>query len=147
IYHKFDEVCANDELQTKKIINFRLGGLAHSLTLLEFARRLGLYQATKLDEDGFNISNLEGGAQDDHLWFVSKDDRYGSYRDTSGGDYLVRMGVTSDISLGDRYRSVRNMVGFIAVPLMGDITQWVRLSPSDDQYYQPVPTKLTPATL
>ncbi|GKA71851.1 hypothetical protein Tco_0778067 [Tanacetum coccineum] len=41
----FDEVCVNDELQTKKIIKFRLGGRAYSLTLLEFARRLGLYQA------------------------------------------------------------------------------------------------------
>ncbi|GKE58821.1 hypothetical protein Tco_1498006 [Tanacetum coccineum] len=39
----FDEVYADDELQTKKIIKFRLGGHAHSLTLLEFARRLGLY--------------------------------------------------------------------------------------------------------
>ncbi|GJS36448.1 hypothetical protein Tco_0534830 [Tanacetum coccineum] len=35
---EFDEVCADDELQTKKIIKFRLGGRAHSLTLLEFAR-------------------------------------------------------------------------------------------------------------
>ncbi|GKC68811.1 hypothetical protein Tco_1101409 [Tanacetum coccineum] len=37
--YEFDEVCADDELQTKKIIKFRLGGRAHSLTLLEFARR------------------------------------------------------------------------------------------------------------
>ncbi|GJW81480.1 hypothetical protein Tco_0145455 [Tanacetum coccineum] len=36
--YEFDEVCADDELQTKKIIKFRLGGRAHSLTLLEFAR-------------------------------------------------------------------------------------------------------------
>nr|GFB74694.1 hypothetical protein [Tanacetum cinerariifolium] len=41
--------------QTKKIIKFRLGGHAHSLTLLEFARRLGLYQAAKLDENGLNV--------------------------------------------------------------------------------------------
>nr|GEX85208.1 hypothetical protein [Tanacetum cinerariifolium] len=34
--YEFDEVCADDELQTKKIIKFRLGGHAHSLTLLEF---------------------------------------------------------------------------------------------------------------
>ncbi|GJT58493.1 hypothetical protein Tco_1002026 [Tanacetum coccineum] len=32
-------VCADDELQSKKIIKFILGGRAHSLTLLEFARR------------------------------------------------------------------------------------------------------------
>ncbi|GJT44499.1 hypothetical protein Tco_0953214 [Tanacetum coccineum] len=36
--YEFDEVCVGDELQTKKIIKFRLGGRAHSLTLLEFAR-------------------------------------------------------------------------------------------------------------
>nr|GEY73162.1 hypothetical protein [Tanacetum cinerariifolium] len=53
--YEFDEVCADDELQTKKIIKFRLGGHAHSLTLLDFARRLGLYQAVELDEEGFNV--------------------------------------------------------------------------------------------
>nr|GEY03296.1 hypothetical protein [Tanacetum cinerariifolium] len=37
--YEFDEVCTDDKLQTKKIIRFRLGGRAHSLTLLEFARR------------------------------------------------------------------------------------------------------------
>ncbi|GJT30128.1 hypothetical protein Tco_0910403 [Tanacetum coccineum] len=49
--YEFDEVCAGDELQSKKIISFRLGGRAHSLTLLEFARRLGLYHAKELEED------------------------------------------------------------------------------------------------
>nr|GFA46555.1 hypothetical protein [Tanacetum cinerariifolium] len=53
--YEFDEVYADDELQTKKIIKFRLVGRAHILTLLEFARRLGLYQAAKLDEEGFNV--------------------------------------------------------------------------------------------
>ncbi|GKA95287.1 hypothetical protein Tco_0817325, partial [Tanacetum coccineum] len=62
--YEFDEVCASDELQTKKIIKFRLGRRAHNLTLLEFARRLGLYQATELDEDGFNVY-FEGGLRSD----------------------------------------------------------------------------------
>ncbi|GJV41167.1 hypothetical protein Tco_1419607, partial [Tanacetum coccineum] len=31
IFTSFDEVCADDELQTKKIIKFRLGGHAHSM--------------------------------------------------------------------------------------------------------------------
>nr|GEY18678.1 hypothetical protein [Tanacetum cinerariifolium] len=62
--YKFDEVCIDDELQTKKIIKFRLGGRAHSLTLLGFARRLGLYQATELDEEGFNVY-FEGGLHSD----------------------------------------------------------------------------------
>nr|GEU42457.1 hypothetical protein [Tanacetum cinerariifolium] len=53
--NEFDEVCAYDELQTKKIIKFRLGVDAHNLTLLVFARRLGLYQAVKLEEQGFNV--------------------------------------------------------------------------------------------
>ncbi|GJR42386.1 hypothetical protein Tco_1310489 [Tanacetum coccineum] len=62
--YKFDEVCADDGLQSKKIIKFRLGGRAHSLTLLEFARRLGLYQAVELEEDGFNVY-FEGGLRSD----------------------------------------------------------------------------------
>nr|GEU89655.1 hypothetical protein [Tanacetum cinerariifolium] len=53
--YKFDEVCAGDDLQSKKIIRFRFGGRAHNLTLLEFARILGLYQVTELEEEGFNI--------------------------------------------------------------------------------------------
>ncbi|GJR51169.1 hypothetical protein Tco_1401690 [Tanacetum coccineum] len=61
---EFDEVCADDELQTKKIIKFRLGGRAHSLTLLEFARRLGLYHVVELEEYGFNVY-FEGGLRSD----------------------------------------------------------------------------------
>ncbi|GJR41555.1 hypothetical protein Tco_1309658 [Tanacetum coccineum] len=62
--YEFDEVCTDDELQSKKIIKFRLGGRAHNLTLLEFARRLGLYQAVELEEDGFNVY-FEGGLRSD----------------------------------------------------------------------------------
>ncbi|GJZ01297.1 hypothetical protein Tco_0519258 [Tanacetum coccineum] len=46
--YEFDEVCVDDELQTMKIIKFRLGGRAHNLTLLEFACRLDLYHADEL---------------------------------------------------------------------------------------------------
>ncbi|GJT97495.1 ribonuclease H-like domain-containing protein [Tanacetum coccineum] len=82
--YEFDEVCDSDELQTKKIIKFRLGGRAHSLTLLELARRLGLYQAktdlmfTLKEESCFyyQISNLEGDAQDDHLWLGQRTSEY-----------------------------------------------------------------------
>ncbi|GKD52415.1 hypothetical protein Tco_1281391 [Tanacetum coccineum] len=62
--YEFDEVCADDELQNKKIIKFRLSGRAHNLTLLEFARRLGLYHADELVEDGFNVY-FEGGLRSD----------------------------------------------------------------------------------
>ncbi|GKC32188.1 hypothetical protein Tco_1039482 [Tanacetum coccineum] len=71
--YEFDEVCADDELQSKKIIKFRLGGRTHNLPLLEFARRLGLYHADELEEDGFDEPNFEGDSQNDHLWLVSKD--------------------------------------------------------------------------
>ncbi|GJZ49589.1 hypothetical protein Tco_0603779 [Tanacetum coccineum] len=65
--YEFDEVCADDELQTKKIIKFRLGGHAHSLTLLEFARRLGLYQAVELEEECFIVYFEEGLHSDEHF--------------------------------------------------------------------------------
>ncbi|GJZ63153.1 hypothetical protein Tco_0619574 [Tanacetum coccineum] len=54
-------------LQTKKIIKFKLGGRAHSLTLLEFARRLGLYHADELEEDGFNVYFKGGLRSDEHF--------------------------------------------------------------------------------
>ncbi|GJS23814.1 hypothetical protein Tco_0452446 [Tanacetum coccineum] len=56
--YEFDEVCADDELQTI------LGGRAHSLTLLEFAHRLGLYHAKELDEEGFDVY-FQGGLRSD----------------------------------------------------------------------------------
>ncbi|GJU88729.1 hypothetical protein Tco_1301152 [Tanacetum coccineum] len=65
--YEFDEVCADDELKTKKIIKFRLGGRAHSLTLLEFARRLGLYHAEELDEEGFDVYFQGGLYSDEHF--------------------------------------------------------------------------------
>ncbi|GKD50896.1 retrotransposon ORF1 [Tanacetum coccineum] len=84
--YEFDEVCADDELQTKKIIKFRLGGRTHSLTLLEFARRLGLYQAVELEEDGFNVY-FEGGLRNDDnfnahdYWLsISREDNLGLSR-------------------------------------------------------------------
>ncbi|GJT53548.1 ribonuclease H-like domain-containing protein [Tanacetum coccineum] len=65
--YEFDEVCADDELQTKKIIKFRLGGRAQSLTLLEFSYRLGLYHAEELDEEGFDVYFQGGLRSDEHF--------------------------------------------------------------------------------
>nr|GEX59573.1 hypothetical protein [Tanacetum cinerariifolium] len=65
--YQVDEVCADDELQSKEIIKFRLGGRAHNLTLLEFARRLGLYHADELEEDGFDVYFHGGLRSDDHF--------------------------------------------------------------------------------
>ncbi|GJR16535.1 hypothetical protein Tco_0799187 [Tanacetum coccineum] len=65
--YEFDKVCADDELKTKKIIKFRLGGHAHSLTLLEFARRLGLYHDDELDEEGFDVYFQGGMRSNEHF--------------------------------------------------------------------------------
>ncbi|GKC40980.1 hypothetical protein Tco_1053364 [Tanacetum coccineum] len=84
--YEFDEVCVDDELQTKKIIKFRLGGHTHCLTLLEFSRRLRLYQAVELEEDGFNVY-FEGGLRNDDnfnaqdYWLsISQEDNLGLSR-------------------------------------------------------------------
>ncbi|GJU44863.1 hypothetical protein Tco_1202129, partial [Tanacetum coccineum] len=84
--YEFDELCIDDELQSKKIIQFRLGGRAHNLTLLEFARRLGLYQAIELEEEGFNVY-FEGGLcnndnfNDHDYWLsISRKDNLGLSR-------------------------------------------------------------------
>nr|GEZ54840.1 hypothetical protein [Tanacetum cinerariifolium] len=68
--YEFDEVCTGDELQSKQIIRFRLGGRAHYLTLLEFGRRLGLlglYQVNELEEEGFNVYSKGGLRSDEHF--------------------------------------------------------------------------------
>ncbi|GKC88145.1 hypothetical protein Tco_1148794 [Tanacetum coccineum] len=97
--YEFDEVCADDELQSKKIIRFRLGGRAHSLTFLEFARRLGLYQAVELEEDGFN-AYFEGGLRiDDNFnatdyWLsISREENLGLSRSHTStiGNPILRM--------------------------------------------------------
>nr|GEV96677.1 hypothetical protein [Tanacetum cinerariifolium] len=82
--YEFNEVCADDELKTKKIIKFRLCGRAHSLTLLEFARRLGLYHADELDEDGFNVYF------DGVLRVVYKMITYGLCQRTTGYDKIQK---------------------------------------------------------
>nr|GEY47554.1 hypothetical protein [Tanacetum cinerariifolium] len=65
--YEFEEVCTGDELQSKQIIRFRLGRRAHYLTLLEFARRLGLYQVNELEEEGFNVYFKGGLHSDEHF--------------------------------------------------------------------------------
>ncbi|GKE35424.1 hypothetical protein Tco_1454746, partial [Tanacetum coccineum] len=105
--YEFDEVCANDELQTKKIIKFRLGERSHNLTLLEFARRLGLYQAAELDEEGFNVY-VEGGLRsDEHFnaqeyWLsISREDNLGLSRShTSTIKYLILRVIHKMITYG-----------------------------------------------
>ncbi|GJU52446.1 retrotransposon ORF1 [Tanacetum coccineum] len=61
---KLREAESNEEIFTYKIIKFRVGGRAHNLTLLEFARRLGFYHADELEEDGFDMY-FQGGLRSD----------------------------------------------------------------------------------
>nr|GEX62048.1 polyprotein, putative [Tanacetum cinerariifolium] len=110
--YEFDDVCADDEMQTTKIIKFRLGGRAHSLTFLEFARRLGLYQATELDEEGFNVY-FEGGLRsDEHFnareyWLsISREENLSlSKSHASTIKYLVLRVIHNKITYGLRQRT------------------------------------------
>ncbi|GJZ86115.1 hypothetical protein Tco_0657725 [Tanacetum coccineum] len=61
---EFDEVVMDHELLTKKLIKFRLGGRGHTLTLVEFARRLGLYHSAKINKARFEVY-FRGGLRSD----------------------------------------------------------------------------------
>ncbi|GJY87330.1 hypothetical protein Tco_0501958 [Tanacetum coccineum] len=50
--YDFDEEVTDEKLITKKLIKFWLGGRGHSLSLLEFARHLGLYNSAEVREEG-----------------------------------------------------------------------------------------------
>nr|GEW98791.1 hypothetical protein [Tanacetum cinerariifolium] len=111
--YNFDEICADDELQTKKIIQFRLGGQAHNLTLLEFTRTLGLYQAEELDEDGFDVY-FQGGLQNnDHF---------------NAQEYLLSINTEENLSLS------RSHVSTIKYPILRNgyaniawlIAKWIK---------------------
>ncbi|GJW30578.1 hypothetical protein Tco_0047453 [Tanacetum coccineum] len=65
--YEFDEVCVVDKLRTKKIIKFRLCGRAFSWTLLEFAKRLGLYNSEEIEEEGFDVYFQGGLRSDEHF--------------------------------------------------------------------------------
>ncbi|GJV50842.1 hypothetical protein Tco_1446583 [Tanacetum coccineum] len=65
--YTFDEVLADYELRTKKVIKFRLGGRDHTLTLLEFARRLGLYHADEVNDERFKVYFQEGLRSDENI--------------------------------------------------------------------------------
>ncbi|GJW52536.1 hypothetical protein Tco_0096621 [Tanacetum coccineum] len=65
--YEFDEVVPDDELMTKKLIKFRLCGRAHYLSVLDFARRLGLYTSIEIQDDGFETYFLEGLRNDENF--------------------------------------------------------------------------------
>ncbi|GJT18708.1 hypothetical protein Tco_0877414 [Tanacetum coccineum] len=64
VYHEILLWGTNDELRTKKVIKFRLRGSGHTLTLLEFARRLVLYHEDEVNDGGFEV-HFQGGLRSD----------------------------------------------------------------------------------
>ncbi|GKE45940.1 hypothetical protein Tco_1473224, partial [Tanacetum coccineum] len=63
----FNEVCFDDELRTKMIIKFRLCGRTFIWTLLEFAKRLGLYNSEETEEEGFDVYLQGSLCSDEHF--------------------------------------------------------------------------------
>nr|GEV06631.1 ribonuclease H-like domain-containing protein [Tanacetum cinerariifolium] len=61
---EFDEAMADDELMTKKAIKFRLCGKAYAMSILDFAKRLGLYTSAEIQDYGFE-TNFIGGLRND----------------------------------------------------------------------------------
>ncbi|GJY73052.1 hypothetical protein Tco_0477483 [Tanacetum coccineum] len=62
---QFDEAVADDELMTKKAIKFRLHGKAYAMSILDFAKRLGLYTDAEIQEYGFETYFIGGLRNDD----------------------------------------------------------------------------------
>ncbi|GKC70344.1 hypothetical protein Tco_1116227 [Tanacetum coccineum] len=65
--YEFYKIVTDDELMTKKLIKFRLGGRGHTLTLLEFARRLSLYHSDEINEEGFEVYFQRGLRSDENF--------------------------------------------------------------------------------
>ncbi|GJU07229.1 hypothetical protein Tco_1123659 [Tanacetum coccineum] len=61
----------DEELMSRKVIKFRLGGCSHRLTILEFACCLGLYSSDEIQDDGFETYFLKGLRNDDHSMLTS----------------------------------------------------------------------------
>nr|GEV57688.1 hypothetical protein [Tanacetum cinerariifolium] len=151
--YEFDKVCADDELQSKKIIKFRLGGRAHSLTLLEFAHRLGLYQALELEEDDFNVY-FEG---EDVMRSLSAPIYYRdldttTFRDLVNSDGKLipedpqsgvpRVGILRPLKASIYHGVFEHMAGVYSVPLQGAYNPPSYAQPKYDQYYQQYPPPL-----
>ncbi|GKA94474.1 hypothetical protein Tco_0816512 [Tanacetum coccineum] len=65
--YEFDETITDEELMPRKLIKFRLGGRGHTLTILEFTRRLGLYTSDEIQDEGFKTYFRGGLRTDDHF--------------------------------------------------------------------------------
>ncbi|GKB93127.1 ribonuclease H-like domain-containing protein, partial [Tanacetum coccineum] len=62
---EFDEAVADDELMTRKAIKFRLCGKAYAMSILDFSKRLGLYNGAKIQEYRFETYFIGGLRNDD----------------------------------------------------------------------------------
>ncbi|GJT40708.1 hypothetical protein Tco_0940573 [Tanacetum coccineum] len=62
---EFDEAVADDELMTKKAIKFRLCGKAYAMSILDCAKRLGLYTDVEIQEYEFETYFIGGLKNDD----------------------------------------------------------------------------------
>nr|GEY13132.1 hypothetical protein [Tanacetum cinerariifolium] len=128
VHHEFFEWsgCSREAKSLKEDNQFRLRGRAHSLTLLEFSRRLGWYHAEELDEESFD-TYFQGELidfEDRLIYDISIDDvprvaaqRAPRVQIASMQDLYARMGVYN-------------------VSLQGDYNSPSYAQPQYDQYYQ-----------
>ncbi|GJZ33034.1 retrotransposon ORF1 [Tanacetum coccineum] len=126
--YEFDEVCADDELQSKKIIKFRLGGRAQNLTLLEFARRLGLYHADELRRmDLICLSRSHASTiRNPILRVIHKMITYGLCQRTTGYDKIQK----NDLWLLSMF-DARHQNGYANVAWL--IARWMKKKGADTQ--------------
>ncbi|GJS01365.1 hypothetical protein Tco_0317873 [Tanacetum coccineum] len=119
--YEFDEVCADNELQSKKIISFKLGGRAHSLTLLEFARRLGLeyWERISLDRDLHLSRSSITSVRFPILRVLHKMITYGLCQRTTGYEKIQR----NDMWLLSMFKD-RHQNGYANVAWV--ITKWMK---------------------
>ncbi|GJX89454.1 hypothetical protein Tco_0341468 [Tanacetum coccineum] len=130
---RVQEAESEEEIFTllKKITRFRLGGRAHILTLLEFARRLGLYQAVELEEDGFNVY-VEGSLRSDDnfnatdYWLsISREENLGLSRShTSTIRNLILRVIHKMITYDLCQRTTRHQNGYANVAWV--IAKWMK---------------------
>ncbi|GKA50085.1 hypothetical protein Tco_0743158 [Tanacetum coccineum] len=62
---EFDKAVADDTLMTKKAIKFRVCDKAYAMSILDFAKRLGLYTGAKIQEYGYETYFIGGLRNDD----------------------------------------------------------------------------------
>ncbi|GJV03215.1 RNA-directed DNA polymerase [Tanacetum coccineum] len=95
----------DDELMTKKLIKFRLEGCGYTLTLLEFARRLGLYHVAEISEEGFEVY-FQGSLRSDENF--------------NGRDYWLSVSSKEELHLS------RSLTSTIRKPILKFITKMAK---------------------